>query len=117
MVGRPLCRASVSGDVAAGKAAEGWPGAVPLAPAEALVEARATAADRLLVGAAVSPDADASRAAGGRAACVVVPNPPSSSDETPVVVRPVAVVTSDCPIRAFPRRKMDKRLIVAQEVC
>ena len=39
MVGRPLCRASASGDVAAGKAAEGWPGAVPLAPAEALVEA------------------------------------------------------------------------------
>jgi len=44
MAGRLLCRASASGDVAAGKAAGGWPGAVPLAPAEALVEARAAAA-------------------------------------------------------------------------
>ena len=60
MVGRLLCRASASKDVAAGKAAEGWPGAIPLAPAKALVEARATAADRLLVGVAASPDSDAS---------------------------------------------------------
>jgi hypothetical protein len=41
MAGSPLCRASVSKDVAAGRAAEGWLGAIPLAPAKALVEARA----------------------------------------------------------------------------
>jgi len=45
MVGRPLCRASASGGIAAGKAVVGWPGTVPLAPAKALVEARAAAAD------------------------------------------------------------------------
>ena len=49
----------MSGNVVAGRAAGVWPNTVPLAPAEALVEARATAADRLLVVAAASPDSDA----------------------------------------------------------
>jgi len=111
MVGRPLCRASASGNVAAGKAAWGWPSAVPLAPAVALVEARAAAADRLLVGAAASPDSNASRAAGGQAACAIVPNPPSTSDETLVAVHLVTKFAH------FLVKKMEKRLIVAQEVC
>ena len=109
MAGRPLCHASASGDVAASKAAGGWPGAIPLAPDKSLVEARAAAADRLLVGAAASPDYDASQAARGRSACAVVPNPPSTSDETLIAVRPVAVVAGDCPICAFPCQKIGNK--------
>ena len=97
MAGRPLCCALSSGDVAAGRAAGVWPSAVPLAPAEALVEALA------------SPDSDASRAAGGRSARAVVPNPPSTLAETLVSFRPVAVVAGDCPICAFPRQKNWKK--------
>jgi hypothetical protein len=57
MAGRPLCRASASGEIVAGRAAGVWPSTIPLAPAEALVED--LSADRLLVGAAASPDSDA----------------------------------------------------------
>ena len=110
MAGRPLCRASASGDVVAGRAAGGWPSAVPLASAEVLVEARATAADRLLVGAAASPDSDAFRAAGGRSARAGVPIPLSTPAETLVSFCTVAVVAGDCPIRSIPRRKIGKRV-------
>ena len=75
MAGRPLCRASASGDVVAGREAGVWPSAIPLVPTEVFIEARAHAADRLLVGAAASPDSDAFRAAGGRSARAVVPIP------------------------------------------
>jgi hypothetical protein len=110
MDGRPLCRASASGDVVAGGAAGVWPSAIPLAPAEALVDARATAADRLLVDAAASPDSDAFRAAWGQSARAVVPVPPPTPAETLVSFRTVAVVAGDCPIRAIPRRKIGKRV-------
>jgi len=108
MAGRLLCCASVSGDVVAGRAAGGWPSSVPLAPTEVLVEARATAADRLLVGAAASPDSDAFRAAGGRSARAVVPIPPPTPAETLVSFCTVAVVAGNCPIRANPRWKIGK---------
>ena len=110
MAGRPLCRASASGDVVACRAAGGWPSTVPRASAEVLVEARATAADRLLVGAAASPDSDAFRAAGGRSVRAVVPIPPPTPAETLVLFRTVAVVAGDCPIRAIPCRKIGKRV-------
>jgi len=110
VAGRPPCHATASGDVVAGRVAGVWPGAIPLAPAEALVEARATAADRLLVVAAASPESDALRAAGGRSASAVIPNPPSTSVETLVSLRTVAVVAGDCLILAFPRRKIGKNV-------
>jgi len=59
------------------------------------------------MGAVASPDSDASQAAGGWTACAVVPNPPSTSDETLIAVCLVAVVAADFPIRAFHRRKID----------
>ena len=66
MASRPLCCASKSQDVAAGRAAGGRLGAVPLALAKALVEAQATVANRLLAAVAVSPsDAVATAAAWG----------------------------------------------------
>ena len=108
MAGRPLCCASASGDVVAGRAAGGWHSSVPLVPTEVLIEARATAADRLLVGAAASPDSDAFRAAGGRSARAVVPIPPPTPAETLVSFRTVAVVAGNCPIHANPRRKIGK---------
>ena len=110
MTGRPLCRAAASGAIVAGRAAGGWPSTVPLAPTEVLVEARATAVDRLLVCAAASPDSDAFRAAGGRSARAGVPIPPPAPAETLVSFRTVAVVAGDCPIRAIPRRKIGKRV-------
>jgi len=110
MAGRPLCRATASRDVVAGRAAGVWPSAIPLAPAEGLVEARATAADRLLVVAVASPDSDAFQAAGGRSASAVVPNPPSASFEKLVSFRPVAVIAGDCLILACPRRKIGKKV-------
>ncbi len=60
--------------------------------------------------AAVSPDSDAFQAAGGRSTSAVIPNPPSTSVETLVSFRPVAVVAGDCLIHAFPRRKIGKRV-------
>ena len=115
MAGRPLCRASASGDVVAGRAAGVWPSTIPLAPAEALVEDRS--ADRLLVGAAASPDSDAFRAAGGRSARAVVPNPPSTLAETLVSFRPVAVSPVTAQFAHFLVKKLEKGLIDAQEVC
>ena len=75
-----------------------------------LVEAQAAAANRLLVGAAMSPDSDASQAAWGQSACRVIPNPPSTLAETLVSFCPVAVVAGDSPNHAFPCRKIGNRV-------